>query len=354
VIATAPTRWFGRATMEKLSNGNTILAYEEGENHYENYDDVLHLRFSDDNGATWTEEDTDLSGNPIVGFPAYPDGGVLDANGPGGTYIWQAPNDDLWFHCWKANYAAPSISGAWRIKSTDGGLTWSAWEQLIISGQTAGENNNTEFEEAHFIYNGDIYAVVRVYGATLWSTVKATFIKSTDNGTTWTKISDLSTYAEATHEMAMEYLGDNKILVIARDAANVKTMHIVSHDFGLTWSSIVNIQTSSIGSVGRNRMFTDAHIKGQANWWTDNKLIMVGFVLTNPGSSQGRRNAVWLSDDAGTSWTSPIFLDTETPDAGYGDLIYDVDTDTFRVVTYQGDLFAADLVQYNFKVNWTT
>lgn len=336
--------------METLANGNTILVYEEATSHFENDDDVIHIRFSDDNGATWTAEDTDLNGNAVAGFPTYPDEGLADPYGPGGTYIFQAPNGDIWQFCWKADYDAPGIQGGWRCKSSDNGLTWTAWEALQITGLTETENTKAIFEEAHFIYEGVIYAVVRIYDV-LWSTVKATFIKSTDNGATWEKVSDCSTYANATHEMAMTYLGDNRILMLARDASNGKSMRLTSSDFGATWSGIARIETA-INVIGRQRMFTFAQLKGEANWWTDTRLVMVGFVLMNQWSSHPRRNAVWLSRDAGNSWTGPLYLDDETEDAGYGDLIYDPDTETFRVITYQGNLLEANLVQYNFKVTW--
>lgn len=336
--------------MEKLSNGNTILAYEEASSHPDNTDDQIHLRFSEDNGATWTAEDTDLDGNPVsVGFP--PGATLSDDYGPGGTYIWQAPNDDIWLHCWKVDYSTQDCQGAYRCKSTDGGLTWGAWSQLEISGQTAAENLKTEFEEAHFFeYSGDIYATCRVYGPSPWGDVKAIFIKSTDNGTSWTKVSDMSTYDDGTHEMAMEYLGNDNILVIARDSSNVKTFIMTSDDFGLTWSHVGHIETA-FGVVGRPRMFTDAHLKGEANWWTDNNMILYGFEISD-GTGVGRRNAVWLSDDHGDTWNGPQYLDLEYDDGGYGDLLYDSNTDIYRVVTYAGTYSEADLVHYYFEVNW--
>jgi len=337
--------------MEQLSNGNVILAYEEASSHPDNTDDVLHIRFSDDYGENWTDEDTDLDGNPVAGFPAYPPGATpADDYGPGGTYIWQAPNDDIYLHCWKVDYSTQDCQGAWRIKSTDGGITWGAWEQLEIIGQTAAENLKTEFEEVHFIYAGDIYAICRVYGPSPWGDVKAIFIKSVDNGATWTKISDLSTYDEGTHEMAAEYLGNNNIIVIARDSGNVLTFYITSDDMGVTWSPVAHIE-SSFGVVGRPRMFTDAHLKGESNWWTDNNLILYGFEIAN-GTGVGRRNAVWLSDDHGETWNGPQYLDEEDDDGGYGDLLYDPVNDIYRVVTYKGNYSDADLVQYDFSVNW--
>lgn len=335
------------------------MSYEEAAFHSDNTDDVIHVRFSDDNGATWTAEDTDLNSDPVAGFPAYPTGGSPeDDYGPGGTYIWQASNGDIYLHCWLVDYDAPGIAGMWRTKSADNGITWGAWEQLSVTGQTEAENNRTEFEEVHFIYDGNVYAICRVYetdsGPVGGGGVKGIFIKSEDNGATWTKISDLGVYADGLHEFAAEYVGDNNIVVVIRDQGNAKTFYMTSDDMGVTWRSIIANITTTVNTIGRPRMYTDAHLKGQANWWTDPRIIMEGFVLTNPGVSTGRRNAIWLSEDSGYVWRGPFYLDDATEDAGYGDLTYDANTDTYRVVTYQGAQAEADLVQYDFSVNWTS
>jgi len=337
--------------METLSDGNTILVYEESTSHPENLDDVVHIRFSDDGGATWTAEDTDLNGNPVAGFPAYPDAGAEDPEGPGDTYIFQAPNGDVYLHTWKANYTAPiSMHGTWRIKSTDGGITWGAWEQIHFTGQSLVEDDYSGMTEQHFILGDTIYMVGRVYG-TIYSTVKMCLYKSEDNGATWAWVSDMSVYTDGTHEAAAEYIGDNKIIVYHRDVSNAISRRQQSDDLGATWGPLYRVE-SSINVIGRNRMFTDAHLKGEANWWTDTHLIMCGFVLTSPGTSHPRRNAIWLSANAGATWTKPIYLDDAAEDGGYGDLTYDGATDTYRVVTYKGSMAEANLMQYSFKVNW--
>jgi Neuraminidase (sialidase) len=340
--------------METLSDGNTILVYEESEAHYLNLDDVVHVRFSDDGGATWSDEDKYLDDTAVIGFPAFADAGDADPLGPGDTYIFQAPNGDIWLHIWNARYSgALSMTGTYHLKSSDGGKTWTAPAKIEAVGQDEAENNYMGMTEQHFTLGSVIYMAGRVY-ETLYSSVKMALYKSEDNGATWTWISDMAAYADHTHEAAMEYLGNDDILVLCRDSGNAKTMRITSSDLGATWSPVYQVQAGPLNIIGRNRMFTDAHLKGQANWWTDNKLIMCGFVIQTPGVSAGRRLAIWLSEDGGYAWTEPIYLDDADDDGGYGDLTYDPNTDTYRVVTYKGNQEAADLKQYNFKVNWTT
>jgi len=354
IIATNTGRWFGRATIAELANGNLIMAYEEASTHSDNTDDIIHLRFSDDDGATWTAEDTDLDSNAVdCGLP--PGASLEDVYGPGGTYIWQASNGDVWLHCWKVDYDGDLLAGGWRTKSTDNGLTWGAWEQLTVSGQTAEEDDRTIFEETHFEVSGTVYAICRQYesaeGPSGTGGVKGVFIKSTDNGATWTKVSDIGTYANGLHEFGATYLGNNNILAIIRDQGNKYTYRITSSDLGASWNDLTMV-SDAIGVIGRPRMYTDKQLKGQANWWTDTNLIMEGFILTNPGSSLGRRNAVWMSDDSGSTWTGPHWLDAADEDAGYGDIVYDSANDLYRVVTNLGTQAEADLNQYNFKVTW--
>ncbi len=85
---------------------------------------------------------------------------------------------------------------------------------------------------------------------------------------------------------------------------------------------------------------------GNANAWLDDRLIMTGFVHKNPPSSQTRQNAIWLSQDSGSTWTAPFYIDAEFQDAGYGDIFYDPLTGYYHVVSYRGTLTAANLVEY--------
>jgi hypothetical protein len=121
---------------------------------------------------------------------------------------------------------------------------------------------------------------------------------------------------------------------------------------GLTWGSLDNV-TSIVDIAARQRVYTRMHLRGEDGWWRDNNLVMVGYVQTDPGNSQERRNAVWFSPDKGKNWSDPQYVDTNSEDGGYGD-IYATGDDTLGVVNYRGSLTAASLKQYDTTVNLYT
>jgi hypothetical protein len=104
-----------------------------------------------------------------------------------------------------------------------------------------------------------------------------------------------------------------------------------------------------VGILGRNRVYTAMHLRGEAGWWKDPNLVMVGYVQQVSGSSQTRRNAVWFSPDRGTTWDGPHYIDASTEDAGYGDMFWN--GSGYSVVNYQGTLTAASLEQYDLTVD---
>jgi len=63
-----------------------------------------------------------------------------------------------------------------------------------------------------------------------------------------------------------------------------------------------------------------------------------------------RRNALWLSNDGGETWQGPVALDAVTEDAGYGDVLYDPETETFHFYSYHGSSDETALVDYPFKL----
>jgi hypothetical protein len=77
---------------------------------------------------------------------------------------------------------------------------------------------------------------------------------------------------------------------------------------------------------------------------------MVGFVHQTPGDWQDRRNCVWVSRDHGVTWSTPFYIDSRTPDGGYGDIFYDADNDQYVVVNYHGTPKAASLKQYRLTI----
>jgi hypothetical protein len=344
-LATASGRWFGRASLIELSSGIWVLAYYEAEKHYTN-DGELHLKFSDDYGATWSDEDKYLDGTAISGFPMNPpdcDAGE-DAGEP---WLILCDNGDLLIHMWHIDYGV-TANGTYQSRSTDGGKTWSTPAQINFIGIVS--DSLVFMTDDHFVYDGVIYAGARIHESTAQTNAKSVFVKSEDNGITWDYISDITDFVNyPTWEVGLEYIGNNKILAILRDVGLEKTYKRVSLDFGATWETIEDI-TTAFNTVGRNRVYTRSHLHGSDNWWNDRVTIVVGFIQTVPGTSEGRRNCVWVSKDQGETWSGPFYLDAAIEDAGYSDILYDPVNNEYVVISYQGTQNDADLKQYNITI----
>jgi hypothetical protein len=338
--------WHGRATIKRLGDDNLVLVYRTGTSHM-SATSALQIRFSDDNGATWTGAGTTLSAGTVSGFPMVPSTGNINA---GDGWLYVAPSGRLILHLWRVDGAGDwpeDPKGTEQSVSTDNGATWSTPVAVDFTG--ISDEEHTFSTDDDFVYGGVIYAATRTYDADTPTDSYVSFIKSTDDGATWTWVSDITTAGSDTQEVGLEYTGNNRIVAMVRSLNNDETLQADSDDFGLTWT--LTDVSSTVQVSGRHRIYTRAHLKGEDNWWNDPVLVMVGFELMTPGSSQGRRNAVWVSRDRGATWSGPHYLDIEVEDAGYGDIFYDADNDQWVVVTYQGTLLAASLMQYRLTID---
>jgi hypothetical protein len=330
----------------EVVNGVTVLIYRPATHHGEN-DGALHIRFSDDYGETWTAANTTLLGAAVTGFPMNPS--TLSAGEDAGEpWLYIAPNGNLILHMWRVDYGV-TAKGTYQSVSTDGGLTWSASALVDFGGLDAATDLLTFATDDHFVYDGVIYAGARIYDDAVPTNTKNIFIKSTDNGATWTYVSDISNFTTDTIEVGMEYIGNNTVIALMRDKNSQYSYKSVSTDMGVTWSALQDV-TIQVKTLGRIRIYTLAHLRGEANWWSDTNMVGIGQEHVIPGSSQTRRNSIWLSFDAGATWTEQHYLDDVSEDAGYGDIIYDPNTGKYVNVTYQGNLQTASLVQYKFNV----
>ena len=346
-IASQSGQWFGRASM-KVRSGVVVLVYREGSHHAVN-DGELHIRFSTDYGATWTAEDTFTNGSAVTGFPMNPS--TLSAGEDAGEpWLYLADNGDLILHMWRVDYGV-SQNGTYQSVSTDGGATWSSSAAVAFASTT--DDANMFSTDDDFVSGGVIYAGARIHGTTQTPS-ESCLIKSTDDGATWEKVSTICASNEGAAgtgawEVGLEYLGSNTIIAILRMVDLTRAYKRISTDMGATWGSLTEI-TSQVGIAGRVRVYTRAHLKGEASWWDDTTLVMVGYVHQTAGSSTSRRNCIWVSKDAGTTWTLPIYIDVTAEDAGYGDMIWNPTTKRYVVVTYQGTQAEAVLKQYNVRV----
>ena len=334
--------WVGRPSVKRRPSDNALVLTYTRKTGHASTDGPLHIRFSDDDGATWTALDTALAsdgGGAISGFPMNPE------DYAGEPWLMVAPNGDLLVHTWGLRDPGPSV-GTYQSRSTDGGLTWSIPVNLDFGGITGDTTIYSTDDD--FVFDRTIYAGARKFSG---SDVKSMLVKSADNGETWEWVSDISSYTTDTQEVGIEYVGNDTIVAILRAQNNDHTYRAISTDMGATWGSLTNMD-SAIGISGRHRLYTRMHLRGEAGWWKDPTLFMCGFIFPTPGSSQPRRNAVWFSPDRGTTWDGPHYIDSQDTDGGYGDLFWDFTNDRLGVVMYKGSsLNAATLKQYGVTVD---
>ena len=335
--------WWGRASIKRRpSDDALVLVYYRATGHSAN-DGALHIKFSDDDGATWTDEDETLAGSAVSGFPMNPT--VSAGQDAGEPWLYIAPNGDLLVHMWRIDYSV-SAGGSYQSRSTDGGESWSTPAAIDFTG-IAGDSLIFSTDD-DFVFDGVIYAAARVWDDAAQSGGYTIFIKSTDDGETWEYVSDITASGSDTQEVGMEYVGNDRIVAMVRDLGNTTTTQAVSADFGATWTT--SDVTSAVTASGRHRIYTRSHLQGLSGWWKDPVLVMVGFELTSPGSSTPRRNAIWVSPDRGATWDGPHYLDAQVADAGYSDIFWN--GSGYSVVSYQGTLLAASLKQYDLSIDF--
>lgn len=344
--------WHGRGYVTRRTDDVLVMVYRVGSGH--NTSASLAIRFSDDNGATWTAENTTLAGGAVTGFPMTPPVGTISY---GEGVPLTAPNGDLLIEMWSVTGISSSgtLNGTYQSRSTDDGSTWSSPAAVTFSGNPAG-NTSTFMTDDWFVFGGAIYMGARWYADGDGVPSSLRLMKSTDNGTSWSYVSTVVAANEGTsgalggQEFGMEYIGNDTILTMIRDNGHTKSYKRISTSMGAegSWGTLIDV-TSEVGIAARQKLYTRAHLKGEADWWTDSTLIMEGFIHQNPPSSQSRRNCIWLSNDRGDSWDGPHYIDSTTEDAGYGDIWWN--GTGYSVVNYQGTLSAAILKQYDLTVS---
>lgn len=343
--------WHGRSYVTRRTDGVLVLVYRSASHH--NSDDAeLHILFSDDDGATWSNTDETLSSVAVTGFPMNPPIGNISY---GEGVPLTCPNGDLLIEMWSVSGTNPSgtLRGTYQSRSTDDGATWSTPAAVTFSGNPNADTS-TFMSDQWFVYDRTIYMGARYYTSGAGTTSASRLMKSSDNGASWEYVSTIQGTAEGGtggQEVGIEYVGNDTIVAMLRDNPHTHSYQRVSTDMGATWGTLLDV-TSTVGIAGRQKVYTRSHLQGRTGWWKDPVLIMVGFVHQTSGSSQDRRNAVWVSPDRATTWEGPFYIDTTTEDAGYGDIWAKADG-TYGVVNYDGALTNCDDKQYDLTIDFT-
>jgi hypothetical protein len=331
--------WYGRAST-KVLNGVVIMPYRMGTGHVEN-DGALHIKFSNDYGATWSDEDKYLDGSAITGFPMNPPDceAGQDANE---SFIYIAPNGNLVLHLWKYGPGVGQQEGTYQSISTDGGKTWSAPAALALTGVDADHLPYIYTTDDGFNHNGVMYAAGRDFSD---ASAICFLMTSVDNGVNWVYISTIAAASFEISEAGIEYLGSNHIIALLRDSS--VSYRAFSKDMGETWVQLGETNRELGVMNGRHRIYTASHLRGVSAWSADPNLVACGFYM----SGGNRINCVWVSNDAGYTWAAYPLDITPNTDGGYGDLFYNPTTGEYIAVMYIGTMSEADITQYNFLLD---
>ncbi len=370
VKAIRPThdgRYFGRPSLQVLADGIWVMAYIHSDHHWACHDGQIEVMFSADEGRTWTPPNTCVGGKPVSGLPsaASPKESTYD---PGEPYIYLAPNGDLIITAMDVTTPSPAMKGrplhlngcSWITVSSDDGRTWSNWSKATLRNvPDSAHLDGIDLTQDSFLDGNVIYASSRVRDrdsnkSGIWKTLPGLF-KSTDNGRTWEFVSfcdpERNWNRSSDPEIGLERVGDTELVAVIRGNLSAADTPFLTRslDMGKTWSKPARA-SSIVQSWKRPRIYTLKHLKhlsrGEAipKWWNDD--ILVGTGVHQVSARPGIRNvALWHSEDKGKTWSAPLDLDENTPDAGYGDMRMRKNGDLV-VVSYHGAPDQASIKQY--------
>jgi sialidase-1 len=306
VISQQPEYYHGWPTVCLRKDGELILTWSgRREGHVCPFGTVEMMR-SRDEGRSWTFPQT-LIDSPIDDR----DSGVLEtARGSliATTFTSLAyvdyglkkeshANDPKWLaaHARMAGDEAREAElGEWAIRSTDGGVTWSARIDTIVNSP----HGPIQLADGRLLYAGK-----KLWGADN----RIGVAESPDDGLTWKWLAEIPTregdsFADY-HELHAVECAGGKILAQIRNhnpANRGETLQTESTDGGKTWTA-----PRAIGVWG-----LPSHLLRLR----DNRLVMTYGHRRKPFGNQAR-----ISNDDGTTWSEPVAI---SEDGAGGDLGY--------------------------------
>jgi sialidase-1 len=331
VISQQQQYYHGWPTLVRRRNGELLVTYSGGrEAHVCPFGRVELIR-SKDNGETWSWPQILLDG-PIDDR----DSGVVETNlgsilvttftslayeplleqanrqTSGNAQAWPKDKLSRW------NAARDRISseqrekelGVWMVRSTDGGVTWSA----RYGCQVNSPHGPVQLSDGRLLYAGK----------DLWGTSRVGICESKDDGQTWQWLAEIPAREGDTtqnyHELHAVEAADGRIVVHIRNhntANERETLQIHSSDGGKTWSA-----PQPIGVWG-----LPSHLLRLK----DGRLLMSYGHRRVPFGNQAR-----LSDDHGRTWSGAIVIsdDGASGDLGYPSTVQ-LDDSSFVTVWYE-------------------
>ncbi len=314
VISWQPDLYHGWPTVARRKSGELLLVCSGGrETHVCPFGRVELMR-SRDEGATW--------GWPRVVLDLEiddRDSGVLEtAKGtilattftslayvselkkaektpPGSPGAWPADRLKRWqaAHNRLSEEQRKAILGVWMVRSTDGGLTWSA----PYDSRVNSPHGPVQLADGRLLYAGK----------ELWRGGRNGVCESADDGQTWRWLAEIPTRPDddpqAYHELHAVETADNRLVAQIRNhnkRNSGETLQSESSDGGKTWTT-----PHSIGVWG-----LPSHLLRLR----DGRLLMTYGHRRAPLGNQAR-----VSKDHGRTWSEPIIVsgDGTTGDLGY-------------------------------------
>jgi hypothetical protein len=300
VISHQPEYYHGWPTVARRRNGDLLLSCSGGRESHVCPFGRVELMVSHDDGATWGWPQVLLDSaidDRDAGVLETAKGSILATTFTSLAYekglsakrpAWLAAHNRL-----NAEQRQREL-GQWMIRSTDGGVTWSARYNCIVDSP----HGPVQLLDGRLLYAGK----------ELWTGQKRVGVcESTDDGQTWRWLAEIPVRsgdnASAYHELHAVDTGTGSIIVQIRNhnKANAgETLQCESSDGGKTWSA-----PHSIGVWG-----LPSHLLRLRS----GKLLMTYGYRRAPFGNQAR-----LSDDGSKTWSEAMII---SGDGTGGDLGY--------------------------------
>jgi hypothetical protein len=315
VISHQPELYHGWPTLTRRRNGHLLLACSGGRELHVCPFGRVELMLSQDEGRTWgwpqvlldsaiDDRDagvmetakgsllvttfTSLAYEPILKRALARKSGEPGAWSPDRLQAWQAAHERL------NSAQRKSELGQWMIRSTDGGVTWSARYTSIVNSP----HGPIQLADGRLLYAGK----------ELWTGQKRVGVcQSLDDGQTWQWLAEIPVRPGDTkanyHELHAVETQDDRILVQIRNhnQANAReTLQTESSDGGKSWAV-----PRAIGVWGLPSFLLRLR---------NGNLLMTYGHRRAPLGNQAR-----LSQDQGRTWSEPLIISGDGPsgDLGY-------------------------------------
>lgn len=332
VISFESNLYHGWPTLARRKNGQLLLAYSGGREAHVCPFGRVELMQSDDGGQTWGWPRVLLDSaidDRDAGVVESAKGSILvttftslayesqlaqaERRAQEGKPIW--PEEKL--RRWQAAHRRLSAEqrkaelGQWMIRSTDGGVTWSARYWCPVDSP----HGPVQLSDGRLLYAGK----------ELWhGQHRIGVCESTDDGVTWRWLATIPTRPgdshEAYHELHAVEAANGKLIVQIRNHNSTnagETLQSESTDGGKTWS-----QPHPIGVWG-----LPSHLLRLR----DGNLLMTYGYRRKPFGNQAR-----ISTDHGQTWSEPLVISADGPggDLGYPSTVQ-LDDGTLVTVWYE-------------------